>query len=118
MSKLPTIALAAGIAALLSVGMPDAQAKQQCSAAAPKNPQGQWWSYRLIDGRKCWYHGKPMLSKSLLEWPKEASPQPVSAAKVTTTVTEKPGNPLDSQAWALKEFDTFEARWRERVSMQ
>ena len=40
MSKLPTIALAAGIATLLSVGMPDAQAKQQCSAAAPKNPHG------------------------------------------------------------------------------
>jgi hypothetical protein len=69
MSKLPSIALAAWIATLLSVGIPNAQAKQQCSAAAPSNPHGQWWSYRLIDGRKCWYEGKPMLSKSLLHWP-------------------------------------------------
>ena len=124
MSKLPTIALAAGIAALLSVGMPDAQAKQQCSAAAPKNPHGQWWSYRLIDGRKCWYQGKPMLSKELLEWPKEASAKPVSKEKVSSIVAQKAGNPLDAQALmdagarALKDSDTFEALWRERVDIQ
>ena len=118
MRKLSSIALAAWIAALLSVGMPNAQAKQQCSAAAPSNPHGRWWSYRLIDGRKCWYEGKPMLSKLLLEWPKEASAQPVSNGEVTSVVTEKPGNPLDAQAWALKDSDTFEARWRERVEMQ
>ena len=51
-------AFAAWIAALLSVGMPDAQAKQ-CSAAAPSKPQGQWWSYRLIDGRKCVIERQP-----------------------------------------------------------
>ena len=59
-----------------------------------------------------------MLSKSLLEWPNEASAQPVSNGEVTSVVTEKPGNPLDSQAWALKDPDSFEARWRERVGMQ
>ena len=117
MRKLPSIALAAWIATLLSVGIPNAQAKQQCSAAAPSNPHGRWWSYRLMDGRKCWYEGKPLLSKSLLEWPKEAA-QPVSNREVTSVVTEKPGNPLDAQAWVLKDSDTFEARWRERVKMQ
>ena len=114
MSKPPSIALAASIAALLLVGMPTAQAKQ-CSAAKPSNPHGQWWSYRLIDGRKCWYEGKPMLSKSLLEWPKVASAQRVSNEKVKSVVTQKPANPLDAQARALQDTDTFEARWRERV---
>jgi|SRR6266478_80281 hypothetical protein len=118
MSKLPSIALTAWIATLLSVGMPNAQAKQQCSAAAPKNPHGQWWSYRLIDGRNCWYEGKPMLSKSLLEWPKEASAPPVSNGKVTSVVIQKPGNPLNAQARTLNDSDTFEARWRERVDMR
>jgi hypothetical protein len=118
MSKLASIALAAWIATLLSVGMPNAQAKQQCSAAAPSNPHGQWWSYRLIDGRKCWYQGKPMLSKSLLEWPKEASMQPVSSGKVTSVVTQNLGNPLDAQARVLTDSDTFEARWRDRVDVQ
>jgi hypothetical protein len=42
------------------------QAKQ-CSTERPPNARS-YWSYRLIDGRKCWYEGKPMLSKSLLHW--------------------------------------------------
>ena len=55
-------------------------AKQQCSAAMPSDVHGHWWSYRLIDGRKCWYEGKPGLSKSLLEWPAQAkSVEPKSA---------------------------------------
>ena len=112
------VAVAAFIAALLSIEIPIAQAKQQCSAAAPSNPHGRWWSYRLIDGRKCWYEGKPLLSKSLLEWPKAASAQPASGREATRVGTEKPGDPLDSQARALKDSDTFEARWRERVKMQ
>jgi hypothetical protein len=98
--------------------MPNAQAKQQCSAAAQPSLHGRWWSYRLIDGRKCWYEGKPMLSKSLLEWPKQASAQPVSQREVADVATAKPGNPFDSQARALEDSDTFEARWRDRVKMQ
>jgi hypothetical protein len=119
MRKLPSIALAAWVATLVPVGTPTAaQAKQQCSAAAPSNPHGRWWSYRLINGRKCWYAGKPMLSKSLLEWPKRASAQPASNREVQSIVTEKPGNPLDAQAWTLEDTVTFEARWLERVKMQ
>ena len=119
MRKLPAIALAAWIATLLPVGTPNAQAKQHCSAAAPSNPDERWWSYRLIDGRKCWYEGKPMLSKSLLEWPKRAFAQSVSnREQVQRVVTEKLGNPLDAQARALTVPDSFEARWRERVVAQ
>jgi hypothetical protein len=104
----PSIVLAACIAALSSIGMPTVQAKQQCSVAVPSDTHGQWWSYRLIDGRKCWYEGKPGLSKSLLEWPKETSEQPGASREVTGDVTEKPGNPLDySQAWAPEGSDTL-----------
>ena len=100
----PSIALAACIAALSSIGMPAAQAKRQCSVAVPSDTHGQWWSYRLIHGRNCWYEGKPGLSKSLLEWPQETSGQPGSSREVTGTVTEKPGNPL---AWAPKGSDAL-----------
>jgi len=78
--------------ALSSSGMPAAQAKQQCSSAGPTNSHGHW-SWRLMDGRKCWYEGKPGLSKSLLEWPKEKSKQPGSSTEVPGAVGEKPGNP-------------------------
>jgi hypothetical protein len=113
---LRALALTTCIAVIPFVGMPNAQAKQQCSAAMPSNPHGQWWSYRIIDGRKCWYAGKPMLSKSLLEWPKEASAKPGSA-EVGGVLLAKPSDPLDAQEVALKDPDTFEARWRDRISI-
>jgi hypothetical protein len=112
--QIPSIALAAFIAALLSIGMPTAQAKQQCSASMPSNPQ-RWWSYRLIEGRKCWYEGKPMLSKSLLEWPKQASAQLDSKGELSSVLAYKPNDPLNSQVWASTDSDSFEARWRDRV---
>jgi len=41
-----------------------------------------------------------------------------SNGKVTGIITQWLGNPLDAQARALKDADTFEARWRERVDTQ
>jgi hypothetical protein len=85
----PSIVLAACIAALSSIGMPAAQAKRHCSSAMPSNSHG-FRSWRLGDGRKCWYEGQPRLSKSLLQWPKEESEQPDSRREDTGAVTEKP----------------------------
>jgi hypothetical protein len=103
------------VATLSSIGIPAAEAKQQCIAAMPSNPQGHWWSYRLIDGRKCWYEGKPMLSKSLLEWPAQAASARPASGKPASALREKSGDPLDSQAWSPTDSDTFEAMWRARV---
>jgi hypothetical protein len=123
--QLASITLAAFLAALSSIEVSTAQTRQQCSAAMPPNPQGHWWSYRLIDGRKCWYEGKPGLSKSLLEWPREASAHPTSSEEISSTVPEKPRAPLDSQAWAPSsqawtptDPDTFETRWRARAAIE
>jgi hypothetical protein len=77
----------------------------------PSNPHG-YWSWRLIDERKCWYEGKPMLSRSLLEWPAQASAQPNSNGELSGVLPEKPGNRLDLQAWAPNDPDAFETRWR------
>src|SRR6266576_847794 len=113
----PLIAFAACIATLSSIGIPTAQAKQKCSAAMPSNPHG-YWSWRLIDGRKCWYEGKPMLSKSLLEWPAQASAQPNSNVEIGNALTEKFSNPLDSQAMAPTDLITFDVLWRARVEQR
>jgi hypothetical protein len=56
------------------LGAPAAQAKQ-CSAERPSASPAHW-SYRLIDGRKCWYEGENGLSKSLLQWPADAPASP------------------------------------------
>src|SRR6202790_2310421 len=56
---------------VLLFGLNTANAKQ-CSEAVPSNPQGHW-SFRLIDGRKCWYEGENNFPKSLLQWPEQNS---------------------------------------------
>lgn len=111
---------AACIAALMPTGGANAKAVE-CSVARPSNAQG-YWSWRLIDGRKCWYPGKTMISKSLLQWPAKVSvqakadPKPVPVTVVpVTVVTGKLSDPLDAQARMLDYANSFEARWRARA---
>ena len=104
---------------VLLIGMQATEAKQ-CSAALPSNPQGHW-SYRLIDGRKCWYEGENNFPKSLLQWPEQNSAlsafgkaeprpeqEPLPAVTQTMSPHAEPTNQSDSES--------FEARWR-AVSM-
>jgi len=107
------------ISALVPIGMPAAQAKAQireCSVAASNHGH---WSWRLIDGRKCWYAGKTQISKSLLRWP-AAVPAPAQAKAEATPVSiapEKRSEPMDAQAWMLDD-NSFESRWRSRVTIE
>src|SRR3954454_19233712 len=80
----PVFFFAVCISALVPIGMLTAQAKAQtreCSAS-PSKTQGHW-SWRLIDGRKCWYAGKTVIAKSSLRWP-AAAPAPAKAAQAKT----------------------------------
>jgi hypothetical protein len=111
---------AACIAALMPTGGANAKAVE-CSAARGSHTQG-YWSWRLIDGRKCWYPGKTMISKSLLQWPAKVSvqakadPKPVPVTVVpVTVVTGNLSDPLDAQARMLEYANSFEARWRARA---
>ena len=88
-----------------------------CAAELPAVRSGHW-SYRLIDGRKCWYEGKPGLSKSMLEWPPRVSSAQRSRPHeevARAMPVESPGKMMDAQAWAPAVADTFEELWRTRV---
>ena len=37
---------------------------------------GKWWSWRIVNSKRCWYQGRPGRSKDLLQWAKQ-SPPPV-----------------------------------------
>jgi hypothetical protein len=87
---------------LLLMGMSTAQAIE-CRVAAPSDAKAHW-TYRRIDGRKCWYEGRQQISRSLLHWPAQASVQP------------KSDDPMDSQARIPDDTVSFEARWRARVT--
>jgi hypothetical protein len=82
-----------------------AQAKQ-CHTARPSDAQA-YWSYRLIDGRKCWYEGRPGFSKSLLHWPAEQTEKKNSRQEPDARpagVASK-YNPLDAQASITSDRD-------------
>jgi hypothetical protein len=125
--RLPSITLAASVATLSILATTPSLAAQTCSAAPASS---NYWSWRIIDGRKCWYKGKPMLSKSLLAWPtRSASSREPSreesgrlhsntedtSSELATALAEKHGDPLDAQARAADDSDTFEALWRARI---
>ncbi|HWZ38067.1 MAG TPA: hypothetical protein VNY08_07200 [Bradyrhizobium sp.] len=117
--QISAITLAACVSALAITAIATAQAKQQCSAA---QGSGGYWSWRMIDGRKCWYEGKPMLSKSLLEWSARAPAQARSSKmdsdnnrELASASVEKRHDPLDAQARAPDDAGTFEALWRDRI---
>ena len=119
------VLFAACIAVLMPTGGANAKAVE-CNVARPSNADAHW-SWRLIDGRKCWYAGKTMISKSLLQWPVKTSVQAkadptlarVTVVPVTvvpaTGPTEKRSDPLDAQARLLEYASSFEARWRARA---
>ena len=46
----------------------------ECQSSAGHD--GKWWSYRIVDSKRCWYQGSPGRSKNLLHWAKQ-SPPPV-----------------------------------------
>jgi hypothetical protein len=112
----PVFLFAVCISALVPIGMLTAQAKapiRECSASAAK-AQGHW-TWRLIEGRKCWYAGKTVISKSLLKWPAAAPAQAKAGASPLTVATEKRRDPMDAQARMPDDANSFEARWRARV---
>src|ERR1700752_2533779 len=89
-----------------------AQARQ-CSTERPPNARS-YWSYRLIDGRKCWYEGQPMLPKSMLHWSRAQTAQTQDPEREPSLVPAARYNFLDAQASMPQDSDSFEARWRQR----
>ena len=101
---------------------PSAAAAQtiDCAAELPAPLKGRWY-YRIIDGRKCWYEGKPMVPKSSLRWPEkpvveaEAPPAPEQTATPTTDGRNVSAPPaIEPAAWPTPALDdiSFESRWR------
>ena len=90
-----------GFAVILLFSIQTSQAKD-CNVSVPANPQGHW-SFRFVDGRKCWYEGENNYSKSLLQWPAHTPAQPPSYTE-PVTASETGPDP------AIKESD-FENRW-------
>lgn len=122
------VALAAIVTgALIPIDAPAAQIRE-CRAAVPAKAQGHW-SWRLIDGRKCWYAGRTVVAKSSLRWPAAAQAKVKAPAEVqaraptqdraqAAPVSDRRSDLMNAQARMLEEPNTFEARWRARVTIE
>jgi hypothetical protein len=64
------LACGAGVLALLCVLSSAAIAMTACQPSRPSDAR-DYWAWRLIDGRQCWYQGQPGRSKATLFWPAE-----------------------------------------------
>jgi hypothetical protein len=119
--------------AILLALLTSAQAATECQAEIVKGRTAHW-TYRLIDGRKCWYEGKTQLPKSELYWAEKTAPAaaadpPVIAASPPAIAANPPatnaqGSPSAAESeeftdpedgsccWPPQKGDSFEARWR------
>lgn len=71
MKRTQILLLAIGVTIFASTASPvslQAEERIACASDVPAVRKGHWY-YRIIDGRKCWYDGKPMLPKTQLYWP-------------------------------------------------
>jgi hypothetical protein len=97
----------------------------ECAAELPA-ARSAYWSYRIIDGRKCWYEGRPMLPKAMLRWPDASLPKTqLSKSQLSNSQANAQARMrvIDSQdfldpedgscCWPpLSHDDGFETRWR------
>lgn len=84
-AQTPLLVLGTAIVVSTALSASSSRAEEQiaCASDVPAARKGQGhWYYRIIDGRKCWYDGKPMMPKTSLYWSDNstAKSEPTAAA--------------------------------------
>ena len=75
------------------------------------------WSWRHIEGRKCWYPGRPGISKGLLRWTSgSTSVPPDDLTNGTSALPLQPSKSADEDLvesiWPRLPQDSFDERFR------
>jgi hypothetical protein len=80
---------------------PGTEARAMDCAEAIQPGINPHWTYRLIDGKKCWYPGQDLIARSELHWPQASDAMaeahdvdlPFSTETPQTTQAPAPGGP-------------------------
>jgi hypothetical protein len=80
-----TLRAAIALAIAFEVALPSARAETIECRERPETRE--YWSWREIDGRRCWYKGRRRTSKELLSWGLNT---PAEAIKLDTTTAPTP----------------------------
>lgn len=87
----------------------------ECKAELPANRTGHW-SWRDVEGKRCWYPGRRGLDKAMLKWPRSAPPETTATTVTTATTDGRSSEVLRDEAlpelhsYKVKEL-SFEDRW-------
>lgn len=100
----------------LSAATPAASA-MECRSEIPSSAT-EYWSWRVIDGKRCWYPGRPGMSKENLHWPKAEEATTGRASGAIAVESENLGNsspiaPEQDRSYVSGNNGelTFEERW-------
>ena len=86
-----TLRAAIALALAFEVTLPSARAETIECRERPETRE--YWSWREIDGRRCWYKGRQRISKELLSWgpnTRAEAIKPAEAIKLDTTTAPTP----------------------------
>ncbi len=69
-------------------------------------PDGKsYWTYRIIDGQRCWTRGHRHWPKSKLHWPDEPKPKKIKGDPIFNKIRAE-ASPLDAVTWHMaRPFD-------------
>jgi hypothetical protein len=95
----PTIARST-IALILLVLAPSAAAALECYSSALRD--NRHWSWRQVDGRRCWYPGLPGVSKSTLRWSKTSIPPSKDRQTKASAAAPPPSSQRDEEEVLLR----------------
>jgi hypothetical protein len=97
----------------------------ECQPEAPVGRTGHW-SWRSIDGKRCWYPGRPGMAKTNLRWAQSSPPtlargndegprpSPAAARRDPRIEASAPGDndeALLGSYWPALEPASFDERW-------
>ncbi|MGA7426136.1 MAG: hypothetical protein WBX07_05995 [Rhodoplanes sp.] len=99
--------LRAAVALALAFEVTLATAKAETIECRAKPETREYWSWREIDGRRCWYKGHRRISKELLSWGPKTPAEAVKPAEAieldTTTARTAPQMSSGKQSSAPRE---------------
>jgi hypothetical protein len=67
-----------------------------------ERPDGKsYWTYRLIDGQRCWYRGHRVLPKSSLHWPDD-EPKKIKGDPIFNKIRAEENVELKDVTWNMR----------------
>ena len=120
LSSVTRVTIALSIA--FGVALPAANAETIQCRASPET--SEYWSWREIDGRRCWYKGHRSISKKLLSWGAKAPAETIDrdtapAAKLPQTNSGAPAERVEVSrhpAPAIDPSGKFETAWQNSMA--